>query len=125
MTLPSRTAKETTGLWLIKILTGPLILIILAIHLLVNHLLAPNGLLSYAEVIAYYKNPLIPTMEILFLCLAVTHSLTGLRGILLDLNPSPRVLRVCDLCLILIGAIAIIYGVWLALTIASVNPLNS
>jgi succinate dehydrogenase / fumarate reductase membrane anchor subunit len=118
MSRPS-TPKESVALWLFKIITGPIILIILTIHFLVNHLLAPNGLLTYAEVIAYYKNPIVPIMEIAFVCFAVTHSLIGLRGILLDLNPSQRILRFCDWLLLLLGSTAILYGIWLALTIAS------
>ncbi len=111
--------KEPLGLWLFKIITGPIILVILTIHFLVNHLLAPNGLLTYAEVIAYYKNPIVPIMEIIFVCFAVAHSLTGLRGIVLDLNPSQRILRIFDWFLLILGSTAILYGIWLALTIAS------
>ena len=110
---------ENTWLWLIKILTGPLLLIILAIHLTVNHFLGQTGLLTYADIIAYYRNPIIPAMEIVFLATVVTHSLSGLRGILLDLKPARNVLRIIDWILALLGISAVVYGTWLALTIAS------
>jgi succinate dehydrogenase hydrophobic anchor subunit len=95
-----------------------LIFVILGIHLVVNHLVAPDGLLSYADVIRYYSIPFIPVMEICFLVLAVGHSLMGLRSILLDLNPSDRLLVWADRLLVVIGAVAIIYGVWLVIVLA-------
>ena len=110
---------ENTWLWLIKILTGPLLLIILAIHLLVNHFLGETGLLTYADIIAYYRNPIIPAMEIVFLATVVTHSLSGLRGIILDLKPGRDVLKIIDWILVLLGISAVVYGTWLALTFAS------
>ncbi len=111
--------SENTWLWMIKILTGPLLVILLFIHLLVNHFLGQTGLLTYADVVAYYRNPIIPIMEILFLATVVTHSLIGLRGILLDLNPARRLLKVIDGGLILLGIAALTYGIWLVLAIVS------
>ena len=58
-------------------------------------------------------------MEILFLITVVTHSLIGLRSILLDLNPARPLLKVIDWGLVLGGLTAISYGIWLALVIAS------
>jgi len=111
--------SENTWLWMIKIVTGPLLVILLFIHLLVNHFLGQTGLLTYADVVAYYRNPIIPIMEILFLATVVTHSLIGLRGILLDLNPARRLLKVIDGGLIVLGVAAITYGIWLVLAIVS------
>ena len=110
---------ENTWLWMIKILTGPILVIVLLIHFLVNHFLGQTGLLTYADVVAYYRNPIIPVMEILFLATVVTHSLIGLRGILLDLNPARRLLKLIDWGLILVGVSAISYGIWLILVIVS------
>ena len=110
---------ENTWLWLVKIVTGPLLVILLLVHFIVNHFVAENGLLSYADIVAYYQNPLIPAMEILFLATVVTHSLIGLRGIILDLKPSRSVLKVIDWILVIGGISAVSYGTWLALTIAS------
>jgi succinate dehydrogenase hydrophobic anchor subunit len=58
-------------------------------------------------------------MEILFLASVVTHSLSGLRGIFLDLKPSREVLKIADWVFVLVGVVAVVYGTWLALTIAS------
>lgn len=110
---------ENTWIWMLKIVTGPLLVILLLVHFIVNHFIGENGLLTYADVIAYYKNPLIPVMEILFLASVVTHSLSGLRGIFLDLKPSRELLKVADWVFVLVGVVAVVYGAWLALTIAS------
>lgn len=110
---------EGSGRWLIKIGAGILIVFLLGIHFVVNHLAAPGGLLTYADVVAYYQHPVVVIMEIVFLTVVIIHSFLGLRSILLDLNPSAAVLRVANGVLTLAGAGAIVYGIWLALTIAS------
>ncbi len=112
---------ETTWIWLVKIVTGPLLILLLILHLTANHYVGslPSGLMTYDDVIRYFQNPIIPTIEILFLATVVTHSLIGLRGIILDLNPSRTVLTVVNWCLSLLGVFSVAYGIWLALTIAS------
>ncbi len=115
----TKNLSETSWLWLVKVVFGLLIIIWLGLHFMVNHLLAPNGLLSYQEVIAYYKNPIIPAIEIIFLITVIVHSFLGLRSIVLDMNPSRKVMQWVNWVLTLGGAGAIVYGVWLALVIAS------
>jgi succinate dehydrogenase hydrophobic anchor subunit len=118
-TSPSPISGENVWLWLIKIVTGPLLVVLLLIHFLVNHFISQTGLLTYADVVAYYRNPVIPFMEICFLAVVVTHSLIGLRGILLDLKPSRTVLRILNLIFVIAGISAVSYGLWLILTIVS------
>lgn len=110
---------EGSGRWLLKILTGLLIVVFLGFHFVVNHLVAPGGLSTYADVVAYFQIPIIVVMEISFLVLVVVHSFLGLRSIFLDLNPSAMALRVINFVLVVIGTIAVIYGIWLTLTIAA------
>ena len=110
--------REGMWLWLAKIFGGFMIIFLLAIHFLVNHLFAPNGLLTYDDVIRYYSNPIIPVMEIGFLAFVVSHSLIGVRSIFLDLNPSDKLLRIVDGLLLIIGIVSIVYGIWLIITLA-------
>ena len=109
---------EGFWLWLIKLATGALIVVLLLIHFIVNHL-AQQGLLNYADVIAYYSNPAIVVMEITFLAAVVSHGLIGLRGIILDLNPPAKLMGTIDWVLVLLGIGAVVYGISLALVIAS------
>jgi succinate dehydrogenase hydrophobic anchor subunit len=112
---------ETTWIWLIKIVTGPLLILVLILHLIVNHYIGsmPSGLMTYTDIVHYYQNPIIPAIEILFLITVVTHSLIGLRGIILDMNPSRQVLSAVNWLFSLLGVFSVGYGIWLALTIAS------
>jgi succinate dehydrogenase hydrophobic anchor subunit len=112
---------ETTWLWLTKIITGPLLLLVFILHLTVNHYIGslPSGLMTYQDIVHYYQNPIIPTIEILFVAVVVTHSLIGLRGIILDMNPSRSLLKIVNWVMVLLGVSSVAYGIWLAITIAS------
>ena len=110
--------REGVWLWLLKIVGGLLVFVVLGIHFVVNHLVAPGGLLSYQDVINYYKVPIVPIMEIGFLVFVVSHCLMGLRSILLDLNPSDRLLNWIDGILVVGGVGACVYGAWLVILLA-------
>jgi succinate dehydrogenase / fumarate reductase membrane anchor subunit len=112
-------SEEGVWLWLAKIVTGLLIFVILAIHFVVNHFLPPNRLLSYADVVRYYQNPIILIMEGLFLVFVISHSLIGLRGIILDLHPERSVLRAIDVVFVVFGGAFMIYGIWLLVAVAA------
>jgi succinate dehydrogenase / fumarate reductase membrane anchor subunit len=108
---------EGAGLWFLKILTGFLVIVVLIIHLIVNHLIVEGGLLTYADVVRYYQNPIIPILEIAFLIFVVTHALMRLRSVLLDLHPSNKVLKLINYGLVVLGVGSIAYGTWLILVI--------
>jgi succinate dehydrogenase hydrophobic anchor subunit len=97
--------------------------IVLGLHFTVNHYLGSlsSGLMTHADVIRYFQNPLIVAIEILFLVTVVTHSLIGLRGIVLDMNPSRNILNIVTWLFVALGVLSIGYGIWLALTIASLS----
>jgi succinate dehydrogenase hydrophobic anchor subunit len=122
MSISTPKAREGVWLWLLKIVAGLLVFVVLGIHLVVNHMTAPEGLLTYSDVVRYYQNPIIVAMEISFLVVVVTHALVGLRSIILDLNPSDRILTLVNWLFTIAGASAIIYGTWLALVIAQRSP---
>ena len=110
---------ETAFFWFIKMVTGPVLVILLFVHMIVNHLVAENGLMTYNDVINYFSNPLVVAMEIIFLITVITHSLLGLRSIILDLNPSRNLVQWINVVFSIAGVGFIGYGVWLSLTIAS------
>ncbi len=110
---------ENVWLWLFKIVSGVLIVVILILHFIVNHTIVQGGLLTWADVVAYYHNPIVPIMEGIFVVLVVPHALIGLRGIFLDLRPARALLRVVDWLMIVVGGVAIVYGLWLLVTITS------
>lgn len=104
---------ENFWLWFYKQVTGPVILILIIVHFVVNHLIPEGALLTHEGVVNYYQIWFVPFMEALFLILVVSHSLLGLRSIILDLNPSRGTLRVLDVAFIVIGVVSSVYGIWL------------
>ena len=114
---------ENTWIWLIKIATGPLLVLVIILHFTVNHYMGSmsSGLMTYDDIIAYYQNPIIPIIEIVFLATVVTHSLIGLRGIILDMNPSRKVLSIVNWLLVILGVFSVGYGIWLVFAIASLG----
>jgi len=114
-----RKPGEASGLWLLKVLLGVLIIVLILVHLVVNHYIGEGALLTWEDVVEYYANPLVVFMEITFLIVVVAHSLIGTRSIILDLNPARGKMKIIDWLLIILGSVSVIYGIWLALTIAS------
>jgi len=110
--------QEGVWLWLLKVLFGVAIAVLIAVHFIVNHLVADGGLLTYQDVINYYKIPGIAAMEIAFLIFVVIHALMGTRSIFLDLNPSEKMLKIINWGMLVLGVAAIAYGIWLAQVIA-------
>ena len=104
---------SATTHWFLQAASGTLLVFLLAIHLLVNHWAAPQGLLTYADVIRYYDIPGIAWMEAIFLAVVASHGLLGVHSLVLDLNLSPKITGILRRVLILVGAIAILYGIWL------------
>lgn len=115
--------QENALLWFIKILAGGMVLFILVVHFIANHLLAPGGLFTFKDVVAYYQNPWILVMEGCFLVFVLVHALLGFRSILLDLNPKPGFVRIMDIGLITLGSAGVIYGIWLLITVSSMPIL--
>jgi len=109
--------REKSKLWFIKVFAGLLIIFFMTLHMIVNHLVTPEGLLSYQDVLNYYQNPLIPIIEILFLVTVITHCLLGLRSIILDLNPAVGLMRKLDIGFFLLGIVSSIYGILLVIII--------
>lgn len=115
--------QEKALLWFIKVLAGGLILIFLVIHFIVNHLVAPGGLLTFADVVKYYQNPGVLIMEGLFLTFVLVHALLGLRSIILDLHPSDGFMKIVNIGLVMLGTATLIYGIWLLLAVRAMSPL--
>jgi succinate dehydrogenase hydrophobic anchor subunit len=118
-----RRPGENTWLWLTKIVTGPLLVLVVILHLTVNHYLGSlsSGLMTYADVIRYFQNPIIVAIEILFVVTVLTHSLIGFHGIMLYLHPSRTLLLISSWFHVLLWTSGVGYGIWLAVKIASLG----
>jgi succinate dehydrogenase hydrophobic anchor subunit len=112
------TNSESALSWIIKIIGGGIVVFLLGLHFVVNHLVAPGGLLNYADILNYYAHPIIPVIEGLFLFFVILHALLGVRSIILDLDPSPRLIPIINWGLFVMGSGAFTYGVWLLVVVA-------
>jgi succinate dehydrogenase hydrophobic anchor subunit len=70
-------------------------------------------------VLEYISNPAIFAIESIFLLVVTVHAMLGVRGVVLDLDPSPHARRWIDAGLIGVGVLTLAYGSFLLGTLAS------
>jgi succinate dehydrogenase hydrophobic anchor subunit len=119
---PARPRGSRSGRsWTATTLTGLGLLVLLAIHMVANHFVVRSvgGLRSYRQVLEYISDPAIFTIEAIFLLFVTVHAMLGVRGVLLDLDPSPRTQRWIDVGLVALGLATLAYGYFLIGTLAS------
>lgn len=110
--------RDRSGsLWLIQAFSGLVLVAILGTHMIAHHFIVEGGLRDYEQVMDYVNNPVVFTIEVLFVIVAVVHALLGVRAIVTDLRPSAGALRVANWVLGIFGAIAIVYGIYLAVAL--------
>jgi succinate dehydrogenase / fumarate reductase membrane anchor subunit len=108
------TVGRSGGLaWVLQAITGAVVLALVAVHMIVQHFVLPEGLRDYAAVTAWLASPVAVAVEVAFLGTVTWHALLGVRAVLLDLGPSTRVARLVTWILAVIGAATVLYGLWL------------
>lgn len=123
---PSQTSKSTQGdasaiIWLIQIVSGLLLILLLALHMVAHHFVVEGGLRTYQDVLDYISNPVVFVLEIIFIIIVTPHAMLGLQGILMDLGPSQQARRTITWVIRIITAVVIVYGIWLAFAISDLN----
>jgi succinate dehydrogenase hydrophobic anchor subunit len=102
--------SKPTAAWLWQVFTGVGLVVLLGLHMIANHFIAKGGLRDYAAVVSYLRNPVILTLEVLFLICVTTHGLLGVRAIFLDFGLSDRLEKRLTRILNVIGVLTIGYG---------------
>ena len=107
--------------WVATTISGVALLVLLGVHMVANHFVVRSvgGLRSYRQVLEYMRHPAILTIESLFLLVVTFHAMLGLRGVVLDLDPSRRAQRWIDVGLTVLGVLTLAYGYFLIGTLAS------
>ena len=105
-------------MWIWQALSGFLLVVLLAVHLVANHF-AAGGLLTYQQVVAYLSHPAVLALEILFLATVVFHALAGVRALVLDRGVSRKTARGVTAALVVVGVLLVGYGLWLFAVIVS------
>lgn len=105
--------------WIWQVITGGALIPLAGLHMIAQHFLVEGGLRGFDQVKAYLGTPIVWPIELLFLASVVSHALLGVRAILVDLGPSPRVARLIDIALVVVGIASVAYGAWLTYALVS------
>jgi len=103
-------------LWLGQAVTGGLLLVFLAVHLVAQHLLAPEGLRDHAAVLDYLRQPVALAAEIGLLASVIAHACLGMRSSLVDVLGTSSLRRASGV-IAAVGIAAFAYGLWLTVTV--------
>ncbi len=111
--------RQSTLVWIGQAVSGLLLLGLLGLHMIAHHFVVEGGLRDYQEVLAYLGSPLILVIELVFLVVVTYHAMVGVRSIIFDLGLEPGQERTVTGVLIAIGAVIVVYGFYLAITLFS------
>jgi succinate dehydrogenase hydrophobic anchor subunit len=103
--------------FLVQVISGVLLIIALAFHMIAHHFIVKGGLRDYKQVLDYVQHPVMFVLEAAFIIVATVHALLGVRAILYDLGPAPAAARWIDRGLLALGALTTVYGLWLAVAL--------
>ena len=111
----------------IHLMAGVLIAILLGIHMVVLHLDAILGFFgldssettSWEAMISRADQGVWVGIYIALLALVLYHALYGLRGIILELNPTVRTGRIITWVFIIVGIITFIWGSYVPIALLS------
>jgi succinate dehydrogenase hydrophobic anchor subunit len=109
----TRSRSRAGALWLAKAASGVLLIGFLGLHLVAQHFLVEGGLRTYADVVAYLRQPLALVAEIGLLASVIVHAALGVRAILVELLPSDRALRRASWVVAAVAVAAFAYGIGL------------
>jgi len=100
--------------------TGLALVVLATLHIVAQHFVVhqKGGLRTYGEVLSYIANPVIFVLESAFLFAVTIHAMLGIRGVLHDLDLSPRTERRLDRGLWVLGTVTVAYGMALLTTLA-------
>jgi succinate dehydrogenase hydrophobic anchor subunit len=108
-------------IWRATASTGIALVVLISVHMVAHHFVVrgTGGLRSYQQVLEYVANPVIFTIELLFLVVVTVHAMLGLRSVLFDLATEERARVWISRGLAVLGVVTVAYGVTLIVTLAS------
>lgn len=96
--------------------SGILLLVLVAIHLYVTHF-ASEGALSYSSVVTRLSSPGFKAIYAVLLLAVVYHAINGMRAIFLDLTLSDTGRKAVNILSLIVGILVFGYGVYILLNI--------
>jgi succinate dehydrogenase hydrophobic anchor subunit len=104
--------------WAAQVISGVLLLVLLTVHMVAQHFVVSGGLRTYADVVAWIRNPVVFAVEALLLVFVTWHGIAGIHAVLLDLGLRGRAERIVARVLLDVAVATILYGLWLLYMIA-------
>jgi succinate dehydrogenase / fumarate reductase membrane anchor subunit len=111
--------RASSWSWILQAFTGIMLVVLLGLHMVVQHFVVTGGLRQYQQVVQYISNPFVFLLEIAFLIIVTWHALLGVRAVILDLGLKPASERRVTAILSIVGVIVVAYGIWLSATIVA------
>ncbi len=111
--------RASSWSWILQAFTGVMLVVLLGLHMVVQHFVVAGGLRRYQQVVEYISNPFVFLLEVAFLIIVTWHALLGVRAILLDLGLKAATERKVTATLWIVGVLTVGYGIWLSATIVS------
>ena len=111
--------RASSWSWILQAFTGIMLVVLLGLHMVVQHFVVAGGLRNYQQVVQYISNPFVFLLEIAFLIIVTWHALLGVRAVILDLGLKPASERKVTAILSIVGVITVAYGIWLSATIVA------
>lgn len=107
-----RSSRSQTVVWRATAFTGIALLVLITVHMVAHHFVVESvgGLRTYDQVLDYIANPVIFTIEALFLVVVTVHAMLGLRSVLFDVATGERARALISRGLIALGTLTIAYG---------------
>lgn len=112
-----RAPSRAGSLWLVKAVTGVLLVVFLGTHLVAQHFLVEGGLRDYAAVVTYLRHPVALVAELGLLVAVIIHAALGVRAVLVDMLPSERALRRATWIIGAVSVACVLYGIGLTLVV--------
>lgn len=111
--------RASSWSWILQAFTGVMLVVLLGLHMVVQHFVVAGGLRNYQQVVEYLSNPFVFLLEIAFLIIVTWHALLGVRAVILDLGLKPTAERRVTATMWIIGVLTVAYGIWLSATIVA------
>jgi succinate dehydrogenase / fumarate reductase, cytochrome b subunit len=105
--------------WILQVVSGVLLVLLLGVHIVMQHFVASGGLRDYAQVVSYLSNPVVVAVESLFVVVLIWHAMLGLRAVLLDFGFGRRGQALITWGVAGLGAVTAGYGFWLIAVLAA------
>jgi succinate dehydrogenase hydrophobic anchor subunit len=113
-----RRRPRPTFAWTAQAVSGVLLLVLLTVHMVAQHFVVAGGLRTYADVVAWIRNPVVLVTDALLLVCVTWHGIAGVHAVLLDLGLRGRAERIVARVLLDLGVVTVLYGLWLLYMLA-------